>query len=351
MDVTFEQLGTFIDRLPVGVMVVEPPMDLKHVNERALELLGIGIDHLLTDGVDGAFSDNRFSSMVNEIASGGSDAAEVVVSIGGRSVQCSARAGEPADNGGRTVITVLQDVSRIRQLDQIEREFLSTILQQIRGPISGLHTAASVLLESLPDVSDDVRELLSLSYRETTHLNNLLGDLRDLFVADTGKAAEELEIEKMPVERVVLRAVHALRDSIESEPPLHERIYLSGETREVVYADFEKLKTTLQVIIRNALQYSPPDRPIEVRAVSLDDTVTIEIRDKGTGIRRESLSRIFTRFFREDNQINRSQRGSGLGLYIAHTWVELMNGSVSCESEVGCGTVFYVSLPRGEGRQ
>ena len=106
------------------------------------------------------------------------------------------------------------------------------------------------------------------------------------------------------------------------------------------------LRLALMSLVQNAIRYSPPGRPIRLRASDRDASIVVEVADEGPGIAPEHHSRIFERFYRVDKARSRAEGGAGLGLAIVKTVVERMRGAVGVESEPGRGSVFRVRLQR-----
>jgi len=106
------------------------------------------------------------------------------------------------------------------------------------------------------------------------------------------------------------------------------------------------LRLALMNLTQNAIRYSPPGRPIYLRAAAEDRTVVVEVADEGPGIAPEHQQKIFERFYRVDAARSRAEGGVGLGLAIVKWAVERTGGTVELESEIGRGSVFRVRLPR-----
>jgi two-component system sensor histidine kinase SenX3 len=110
--------------------------------------------------------------------------------------------------------------------------------------------------------------------------------------------------------------------------------------------DSALLRLALMNLTQNAIRYSPPGKPIYLRATAEDRTVVVEVADEGPGIAPEHQQKIFKRFYRVDEARSRTEGGVGLGLAIVKWAVERTGGTVELESEVGRGSVFRVRLPR-----
>lgn len=151
--------------------------------------------------------------------------------------------------------------------------------------------------------------------------------------------ANALDLEPVDLASVVEGAVHALRVADENaaigfDPP---------PAPVMVMGNREAIAQVLGILLDNAMKYSPPGSPVEVRLSSSDGRAAIEVRDHGPGIEPEHRQHIFERFYRVET--SRTTRGTGLGLAIAKDLVERHGGTIAVSSILGQGAVFTVSLP------
>ena len=186
-----------------------------------------------------------------------------------------------------------------------------------------------------------------MCYEEVNRLSLLINDMRDLFLIETELAEKELEPESFAIGSALSRAVHDLGKSL-SLKTVTTRISFAGDPDLFVRADFDKTKKVFSILLKNALQYSAPDAPVEVMCTSAPGYVNIQVKDSGIGIAEKMAGFVFSKYFREDNPMTRNSAGNGLGLFIAKSYIELMKGSMYFESAPGAGTRFNVSLPLTE---
>jgi len=239
------------------------------------------------------------------------------------------------------VVLALEDATQMHRLDAIKQEFIGAIVHKIRAPLSTLKTALAVLHDSRPDnLSADAAEVIDMSRHEVERLNRLLNNLRDLFAIETGLAAKELEFEEFAVGKSIERALCVLDKSGRSP---RQRVRILGASDAAVRADFQRMTGAIEILLDNALLFS--EGPVEITVQRLSACVILSVRDSGIGIGPEAQCLLFSKFFREDNAVTRGNDGNGLGLFLAKSWLEMMDGSVSCESNPGKGTTFVISIP------
>jgi two-component system sensor histidine kinase SenX3 len=164
---------------------------------------------------------------------------------------------------------------------------------------------------------------------------------------EIGLARKEIEKETFPVHRVLQRALQHLGRQPAPSAEAVGRVAIPDSAGTVITADFDKTLHVLTILLKNAVAFSPPDAPIEVAVTSEIGQTSIAIKDRGIGMSEETQQRLFEKFFRADNHITRGLGGNGLGLYIAKSFVEIMDGTIRCESRAGKGCIFTVTLPGG----
>lgn len=338
-------IDRFIERLPVGIIILNTAMQLVRYNDLALQLLQIDFEDCLTDDLFKAVDLPFLRDAVADIIEGKSlQQSHVKFDIANRTVACTIKT-TPV-TGNSEIILILEDITNLSNIDKMKQEFIGTFLHKIRNPLSTLKTSLELVTDKqLGLVSDSVKEILEMGFHEVNRIAMLLNDMRDLYLIETGLASANLAIENIDLVAVI-NSVND--DFLKSEPPMSEtarRLSITGDTPVFVNADYEKTKMIIANILKNALQYS--DENVELIYSADEDCVTIQIRDHGTGIAEEILPQIFTRYFREDTSATRKNEGNGLGLFIAKSYAELMNGSLFCESKVNAGTSFFITLPSG----
>jgi signal transduction histidine kinase len=169
----------------------------------------------------------------------------------------------------------------------------------------------------------------------------LVADLDDIARIETGRL--KLEPQPLPVRTPVEEALHSLRTRFEEK----------GQTLVVdlpdglpeVMADPSRLVQVLTNLLDNARKYTPAGGQIEVSAALNERVVRLAVRDTGIGIRPEDQARLFTQFFRSDDDAVRSQPGWGLGLNVARQLIEQMGGRIGMQSRPEGGSEFWFTLP------
>lgn len=221
-----------------------------------------------------------------------------------------------------------------READRLRDQLFSVVTHDILTPISAIKGAAKVL--ALGGRGVPGAELAALFNRQADHLQRLVQGILDFMRLQEGRP---LSLQLNPVDvRAILRDAAALftpQRRIEIDEP-------AGELS--VLADAERLRQALGNVISNAVKYSPRESPVWIGARGGRQRVELWVRDRGAGIAPGDLAHLFERFFR-GSQEHQSQ-GTGLGLYLTKEIVQAMGGTIRCESKLGRGSTFTISLPR-----
>jgi two-component system phosphate regulon sensor histidine kinase PhoR len=240
------------------------------------------------------------------------------------------------DTGG--AVTTLLDVSEIRRLEKVRRDFVANASHEIKTPLTSIRGYAETLMEG--DIPEHLREGFIASIRNNAlRLQEVVDDLLDLSRLESGGWIARPE-------SVSIAAVAVEAWSWCAEAASTRRITLSVDAEATAFADPKGLHRVFRNLFENAVRHSEEGSVIRVHArVTGHGSVVVEIVDEGEGIPAKALPRIFERFYRADTGRTREAGGTGLGLAIVRHLVEGMGGRVEAESELGFGTTVRLVLP------
>jgi two-component system phosphate regulon sensor histidine kinase PhoR len=238
------------------------------------------------------------------------------------------------------VLAVFVDVTELRRLESIRRDFVANASHELRSPLTSVRAAAETL-RSVDDDPEAADRFIDVIERNAERLANLIDDLLELSRIESREL--RLEMEPLDLAGIAERifAQHAHRAQL-------KKIALKSDLANVAHvrADRRALEHILGNLVDNAIKYCPEGAQVRLSAKSEASLVRVCVTDTGAGIPPEHLSRIFERFYRVDAGRSRELGGTGLGLSIVKHLVEALGGAVSVESRVGAGSTFSFTLKR-----
>jgi two-component system phosphate regulon sensor histidine kinase PhoR len=240
------------------------------------------------------------------------------------------------------VLAVFVDVTEMRRLESLRRDFVANVSHELRTPIASIRSAAETLQHAGATDPEAVPQFVPMIERNAQRLQQLVEDLLQLSRIESRKLNLTFESVSVPDAFEHLLSVfgeNAARRSVELR---------ASKTDEplCVRADRRALEHVMTNLVDNALKYSGAGASVELAAEQDGENVRLLVKDTGPGIDSVHLPRIFERFYRVDTGRSRDLGGTGLGLSIVKHMTEAMGGTVTVESAVGRGTTFAVALRR-----
>jgi len=236
---------------------------------------------------------------------------------------------------------LFHDISQLKQLDEIRRDFVANVSHELRTPLSILRGYIETLLHDREFSDEEFDRILEVMKRHSDRLNALTEDL--LSLARLESAHPNLRIETVRLSELFAGIVRDWGKKF-AENRLSIDVAVDPNLP-AVQADPTRLQEVLYNLLDNAVKYSHPNSKIRLQANRRDNQVVLSITDTGIGIPEADLPRIFERFYRADKARSRELGGTGLGLSIVKHIAELHGGSVAAESAPGRGTTIRVLLP------
>ncbi|MEP7337543.1 MAG: ATP-binding protein [Acidobacteriota bacterium] len=236
-------------------------------------------------------------------------------------------------------VTLLEDITHLREIDRIKSEFIATATSELRTPLDNLRMGIHVLVEGAAgEMTDQQTDVLYSCRENSDRLDRLMRDLLDLSSLESG--------EYLP-KPAPLNLAHLLRSVVESLRPQVESKNIAFKVElpfdlPPVMADGQQISRVLTHLISNAMKCTPVEGEIQLTASASDGSVAVSVSDTGCGIPKDYLPRIFDKFVKVPDS---PQGGVGLGLAITRKLVEMQGGQISVQSEVGQGTTFTFTLP------
>lgn len=238
-----------------------------------------------------------------------------------------------------SILMVFQDLTHMRRLENVRRDFVSNISHELRTPLASLKALTETLQESALDDPPTARRFLSRMETEVDSLSIMVQELLELSRIESGKVPLQLE----PVDPCTLISATAERMRLQAERAELQLTVRCPEDQPRVLADLRRIEQVISNLLHNAIKFTPPGGQIELAAEQAGTHVQFSVKDTGVGVPADDLPRIFERFYKADRA--RSGGGIGLGLAIARHLVEAHGGRIWVESIEGQGATFYFTLP------
>ena len=239
-------------------------------------------------------------------------------------------------------IEKLSRAEAARESEQLRSVLLDSVTHEFRTPLTAIKASVTSLLGSSSHSPEERQELLTVINEESDRLNRLIGEAAEMAQLDANKV--EFRFESAPIDNPVAEALDELKQLL-VQHPVEVRIPAGLPNARM---DSAHIKEVMVHLLENAAKYSPAGAPIRIttEARNSDQTITVNIADRGPGIDDFEQSLVFEKFYRGRNQ--RVQvHGTGMGLAICKAIVEAHGGHLGVTSQLGHGSVFYFSLPVG----
>src|SRR5262245_6967158 len=241
------------------------------------------------------------------------------------------------------VVAVLHDITRLKELENIRKDFVANVSHELRTPLTSIRGFAETLLDGALDDRNNNRRFVEIIKSHAVRLSDLTMDL--LTLATLEAESFQLKLETIDLPALVQEVLESFRPLGLAKRQELEATIQSGLPP--IKVDRGRIRQVLTNLLDNAVKFTPEQGRIsvEVRLNPDRSGVELHVKDRGIGIPSSDLPRIFERFYRVDKARSREQGGTGLGLAIVKHIAEAHRGHVSVKSTLGQGSDFYVTLP------
>lgn len=236
--------------------------------------------------------------------------------------------------------------AELEEAGRLKTEFISMVSHELRTPLTNIQGYVELLLDETDGpINDTQREYLEIVLDNCKRLIAIANDLLDISRIEAGNL--RLTKTRLRLQELVDEAVRSLYPQFQAK---NLRLTLDLAPQPLwIWADRERMIQVLNNLLSNACKYTPAGGSVTVRAFPDNGRALVEVSDTGIGIPEQDLERIFEKFYRAENSRQEATYGTGLGLPIAKSLVELHDGSISVTSKLGKGSTFRVQLPLLEG--
>lgn len=348
------RITTIISCMADGVLVVDREGNIVLNNPAVTKLLDIGEKSIIGKPLLEGIKDDKLAGIIegamNQKEGDFRAVSQEVTVDGKRSTVLRAHAAPVSIDQGDILgcVIVLQDITGLKELDQMKSDFVAMVSHELRSPLSAIYQQLGVIQEGLAgDVTKKQEQLIGRAKERTNGLLELIENLLDISKIEAGRIVQQMEL--LQLSEILEKLVDFLSSQAEKKGiamGLHVSTPLPP-----INADRQNMEEVFNNLIQNAITYTPSGGKIEIRSGIRGEYVKIEVADTGIGIAAEDLPKIWDRFFRVKNERTRQIVGTGLGLPIVKGIVEAHLGSIEVESELDVGSTFTVHIPKASAGQ
>ncbi len=247
-----------------------------------------------------------------------------------------------ARRGKIGVLVVLHDVTRLRHLEEVRRDFVANVSHELRTPITSIKGFVETLVDGAYEDKENAHRFLQIMLRQVNRLDAIISDLLTLSRIERGSEEQRIELAPESIRATLHAAVEMCEKKAADKAVQIELDCPENLTAEINAALLEQAVVNL---LDNAIKYSNSGGVVEVRAFCEASELVIQVKDHGCGIEAQHLPRLFERFYRVDKARSRELGGTGLGLAIVRHIALAHRGTVDVQSTVGVGSAFRIRLP------
>lgn len=342
-------LQAVLDNAPDGILVLDDSGAVEYANHRLGDLFGIASDRLI--GANRSQISAVFDATPN-LSQRELDDLRQLLTVKESPIQ-SLNIGGPDDyaiqivtypvrdsNGQPFGLTlVAHDVTEETRVQRMKSEFVGNASHQLRTPLASILASSELLLIDATDPAKRETKL-RLVHNEALRMRETITSLLNLSQIESGRIT--LKSQATSLKSVLEDAIKSASGRTDS----HEFAVDISDGGDRVWADRSKLVEVMSSLIDNAVKYSPDGGKVSINTSLQDDaTVVVRVKDQGVGIAESDLPVLFSPFQRASASSRGLADGTGLGLHIAHSLVELMGGDLSVESAIGIGSTFTFTIP------
>lgn len=331
-----DRMAAILSNMGDGILVVDSDSRVTQVNQAAQRILQLSENKVLGHTFIEAVRDYELDGILQRCLKTKKEQSGTVETSPRR--QFLGVIATPLEDEGGCLLLV-QDLTRIRRLETVRRDFVANISHELRTPTASIKALAETLQDGAIDDSAVAKDFLARIDTEVDKLIQMVQELGDLSRIEGGQAP----IQKKPFDITGVIGQAAARLGMQADRAgLTLNVEIASSLPQAL-GDRDRIEQVLVNLLHNAIKFTPPGGKISILARAEGSSILVSIADTGVGISVDDLPRIFERFYKADR--SRTSKGTGLGLAIAKHVIEAHGGSIRAESMVGKGSTFHFTLP------
>lgn len=321
-----------------GILITNEDGNVSMINRAVRQIFGLEQDDLIGYSLAEVLRNHKVNELWQKCAlSKQQEMTSFETSPQKSSIQCIATPMDPELPGN--ILFLFQDITRIRQLEIIRRDFVINVSHELRTPLAAIKLITETLQESALQDPPAAKKFLRQMDGEVDNLIQMVEELLELSRIESG----QVPLEKHWVKPYRLIQMAGERMVLQAERVGLEFSFQCDEDLPDIFIDSPRLSRALVNLLHNAIKFTPSGGKVEVSAYQKENNIVFFVKDSGVGIPQKDLERIFERFYKSDP--SRSNHGTGLGLSISKHLVEAHGGKIWAERNPQFGSTIHFFIP------
>ena len=331
-----DQFGLVLDDLGEGIIVTNKKGKVVFTNEQASVILNT--ENLFDKNIK-EFDIPALNYLFKRVKSKKRADIEFEIEINRRTTKWVLGSMNQSKTTGQFIL-VLHDITQLRQLNSMRRDFISNLSHELRTPVSVIRANSETLLDGALEDKKEAKIFSKAILHNAERLTSMVSDLIDLSRIDYGDL--KLNIVEVNLDNFIKSFIDSMKSVMKKKD-----IYIEYQPRHKknIMADVQALERAMNNLIDNAFKYSPSGSVIEISTITDNNHIKINVADEGTGISEIDQEYIFDRFYRTASARASKNKGSGLGLAIVKNLINSLNGEVGVSNRPEGGSIFWFTLP------
>ena len=331
-----DQFGLVLDDLGEGIIVTNKKGKVVFTNEQASVILNT--ENLFDRNIK-EFDIPALNYLFKRVKSKKRADIEFEIEINRRTTKWVLGSMNQSKTTGQFIL-VLHDITQLRQLNSMRRDFISNLSHELRTPVSVIRANSETLLDGALEDKKEAKIFSKAILHNAERLTSMVSDLIDLSRIDYGDL--KLNIVEVNLDNFIKSFIDSMKSVMKKKD-----IYIEYQPRHKknIMADVQALERVMNNLIDNAFKYSPKGSVIEISTITNNNHIKINVADQGSGISEIDQEYIFDRFYRTASARASENKGSGLGLAIVKNLINSLNGEVGVSNRPEGGSIFWFTLP------
>lgn len=338
------ELKAILSGLNEGVIAIDSHEQIINLNKAAAGLLEIDQKTAVGQSIHQAIRFANLQQFIHQISQNGKkeEAEFTILGQDEKTLEVYGTVLHSTDREPLDVLIVLRDITRLKHLEGMRKDFVANVSHELRTPITSIKGFVETMLESSEAFGPHAR-FLKIVNKQANRLNAIIDDLLTLSRLEQKGTDKSILLTEAPLKGVINEAVEICENRAREK-----KIAITIDCADNLRAPMNQalIEQAFVNLIDNAIKYSEENGSIDIRARDAGNQMEISVQDNGYGIDSQHLPRLFERFYRVDAARSRKLGGTGLGLAIVKHIINCHGGDIHVESQPGTGTTFTVQLPK-----